>query len=54
MPRIRVTRYVRPINGWLGTVEPHNRAWILYVNVDESARLFLLRDSKTGGVRPPS
>lgn len=51
MPRIRIVRYPRPINGWLGTVEPQNRAWILYVNVDESARLFVLRDPATGVAR---
>lgn len=43
MPNVRVTRYEDPIavGGWLGTVEPTDRAWILFVPVDGEPRVYV-------------
>jgi hypothetical protein len=53
MPPVRVTRFQQPVNGWLGTVEPKSRRWILFVYENEMSVLFDRRDPSTGAVKPP-
>jgi hypothetical protein len=51
MSPITVKRYVPPLaNGWLGTVEPKNGRWVLFVWSDTKATLFQRRDPATGAV----
>lgn len=52
MPPIRVVRLPKPINGWIGTVEPKTRGWVLFVAENEQARLFAERDPATGAALP--
>jgi hypothetical protein len=49
MPPLRITRYTPPLaNGWLGTVEPKDRRWILFVYSEARAVLFMRRNPATG------
>jgi hypothetical protein len=53
MPPLKINRWPKPICGWLGTVEPKTRTWILFVGVSEKAALFCRRDPVTGAVLFP-
>lgn len=49
MQTLRITRFSPPLaNGWVGTVEPKTRAWILFIYAGERAVLFRRRDPRTG------
>lgn len=53
MPNIRVSRYPNPKKvGWAGWVEPDDRSWVAYIDLEGRPVFFLHRDPETGAVLP--
>jgi hypothetical protein len=50
LPPISIRRFPRPINGWLGTVEPATKTWILFIAEKDEPLLYRDRDPSTGSV----
>ena len=49
---IKTGRYKRPdLTGWLGWIEPEDKSWIVFVDLDHSAMVFLDRDPVTGACK---
>ena len=52
MGNITVSRYPDPeAVGWQGVIEPDDRTWIAFVDLDGHPVFFLDRDPATGAVR---
>ena len=52
MGNITVTRYSKPAEvGWAGYIEPGDKSWIAFVDLDGHPVFFLDRDPETGAVR---
>jgi hypothetical protein len=51
MQNISVKRYSNPqAVGWAGWLEPEDRSWIAFIDLEGRPRFFLDRDPVTGGV----
>lgn len=55
MPEITVARYTNPkdVGGWLGTIEPKDKSWIIFIDADGRPVLFPHRDENGGCIGPP-
>jgi hypothetical protein len=53
MSNIKVGRYSNPgaVGGWAGWIEPGDRSWIAFIDIDGKPLFFLNRD-QDGGVLP--
>lgn len=54
MMNIRVQRYLPPVGGWAGWVEPEDRSWILFVDTEGKPLFFPHRDQTGATVGPPA
>lgn len=53
MQNIIVSRYTNPREvGWAGWIEPEDKSWIAFVDLEGRPRFFLNRDPETGAVLP--
>lgn len=51
MDNITVGRYSNPKKtGWLGWIEPKDKSWIAFIDLDNNPKVYLSRDPKTGAV----
>lgn len=51
MSEIHIHRYENPESvGWAGYIEPHDKAWILFVGLDGKTEFYPCRDQSTGAV----
>lgn len=51
MQSIKVTRYADPAaTHWAGYIEPADKGWIAYIDLDGRPLFFLNRDPETGAV----
>lgn len=51
MSNIVVGRYQHPKEcGWQGWIEPEDRTWIMFIDLDGNPKVYLNRDSKTGAI----
>lgn len=51
MQNITVGRYKNPQNvGWAGWIEPEDKSWIAFVDLEGHPVFFLCRDPNTGAV----
>ena len=49
MNNIKVGRYTNPVNiGWQGWIEPEDRSWIAFIDLDGRPKFYLHRDEKGG------
>ena len=49
MCNIKVGRYKDPNSvGWSGWLEPENKSWIMFINLEGQPTVFLNRDPQTG------
>jgi hypothetical protein len=49
MQNIEVHRYADPAaTGWLGWIQPEDRSWILYVDLEHRVHAYIERDPATG------
>lgn len=52
MSNITVGRYSDPKGvGWQGWIEPEDKTWIMFVDLEGRPLVFLDRDPETGAVR---
>lgn len=52
MCNIVVGRYSNPkAIGWQGWIEPEDRAWIAFIDLEGRPKFYLNRDPKTGAVK---
>lgn len=56
MKNILVKRYANPeaVGGWAGWIEPEDRSWIVYLDVEGKPLVFLDRDPNNGAARGPA
>lgn len=53
MQSIRVSRYSNPQQiGWAGYIEPEDKSWIAFIDLNGAPRFYLNRDPETGRVLP--
>jgi hypothetical protein len=51
MQNVHVKRYANPQQvGWAGYLEPEDRSWIAFIDLEGRPVFFLDRDPKTGAV----
>lgn len=51
MQNIHVRRYSRPKSvGWAGTIEPEDKSWIAFIDLEGRPKFYLNRDPETGAV----
>lgn len=54
MTEITVKRYDQPAAGYAGTIEPADRAWILWIDVDGAPSLWTRVESEDGASYVPA
>jgi len=53
MQNVKISRYARPLDcGWAGWIEPEDRSWIVFIDLQGMPVFFLSRDPKTGAICP--
>lgn len=51
MNNITVGRYSNPKGiGWLGWMEPKDKSWIIFIDLNNNPKVYLNRDPKTGAI----
>jgi hypothetical protein len=52
MQNINVRRYSNPhaVGGWAGWIEPDDKSWIAFIDIEGRAKFYLERDPVTGGI----
>lgn len=51
MNNIIINEYKNPIRtGYLGWIEPKDKSWIIFIDLNNNPKVFLNRDKKTGAI----